>query len=133
MGDDTVSISSVAASTRIDTIIISQFPLLSSAPPTPITKFNGLFGTIVLNATFQVACAPNFFGADCSMSCENRNDSLGHFTCEPVNGTRECLEGYMNVGTNCTDCELRPGCCEEIMQIAVALNSWQLCVFPLVF
>lgn len=105
-------ISSVAARNAIDTITLDPIDL---PPGSPVSApFEGTLERVMFEASLQVTCAPNFFGADCNTPCEHRNDSLGHFTCDPVNGTRICLEGHQNVESNCTECELRPGCCETV-------------------
>lgn len=41
-----------------------------------------------------------------------RDDSLGHFTCDPVTGERVCLDGFRDVEGNCTTCVPSPGCCK---------------------
>lgn len=97
----------------LDNIFINSVSLPPSAPPTLDTAFSGSFGRISVIANFQVVCASGFFGTDCSTTCETRDDSLGHFTCDPVTGERLCLEGYTGVEENCTECEPSPGCCES--------------------
>ena len=97
----------------LDSIFINSVSLPPSDPPTPDTPFVGSFGRIYVVANFQVMCASGFFGADCSATCETRDDGLGHFTCDPVSGGRVCLEGYTGVEGNCTECETSPGCCES--------------------
>ena len=105
--------SSLAASNNLlDLILIDQLSLPPSAPPTLTTEFPGTFG-VVLTATFQVVCAMDFFGPDCTQMCISRDDSLGHFSCDPVTGNRVCLDGYTNVERNCTECEPSPECCES--------------------
>ena len=60
-------------------------------------------------------CDPNFQGPNCNtciqdyypqgicnVFCQPRNDSGGHFTCDPVTGDRVCLPGY--TGSNCAFC-----------------------------
>lgn len=109
---ETADVSTIAAQLLLDLIFINQISLPPSAPPTLVTGFTGGFGAVSLTATFQVVCALNFFGTDCNTMCENRNDSLGHFTCDPVTGERVCLEGYRDVEENCTTCVPSPSCCE---------------------
>jgi hypothetical protein len=105
-------ISTIAAQFLLDLVFIDLISLPPSAPPTLITRFNGSFQSVSFTAMFQVLCAPNFFGEDCNTVCENRNDSLGHFTCDPLTGERVCLEGYSDVEGNCTACVPSSGCCE---------------------
>ena len=45
-------------------------------------------------------CAPNYHPPG-QCFCTPRNDSGGHYTCDPVTGDRICLEGYMDPDTLC--------------------------------
>ena len=45
-------------------------------------------------------CAPNYHPPG-QCFCTPRNDSGGHYTCDPVTGDRICLEGYMDPETFC--------------------------------
>ena len=56
--------------------------------------------TISMTFRFRVMCAANYFSLDCTVFCEGRNDSLGHFTCD-ANGDKVCLNGYTNPATDC--------------------------------
>ena len=58
-------------------------------------EFN--FGHFVLS--FRVTCTENFFGSDCATFCVERDNELGHFTCDSE-GNIVCREGY--TGENCT-------------------------------
>ena len=47
------------------------------------------------------SCAPNYFPpGECF--CTPRDDSSGHYTCDPVTGERICLQGFMDPDTLCT-------------------------------
>ena len=106
-------IGTVASQNLIDLVVIDRLALSPSDPdPTPETTFPGVFGLVSFDATFRVHCAAGFFGRRCAMTCETRDDSLGHFSCDPVTGVRVCLEGYSGVETNCTTCVPSPGCCK---------------------
>ena len=45
-------------------------------------------------------CAPNYHPPG-QCFCTPRNDSGGHYTCDPITGNRICLEGYMDPDTFC--------------------------------
>ena len=48
-------------------------------------------------------CAANYYPeGECDVFCVPRDDSGGHFTCNPVTGERECLGGFTDPETNCT-------------------------------
>ena len=66
-----------------------------STPTNHSGEFN--FGHFVLG--FRVTCTENFFGSDCATFCVERDDELGHFTCDSE-GNIVCREGY--TGENCT-------------------------------
>lgn len=63
---------------------------------------------------FEVNCSSNYYGSHCDVECQERNDSLGHYLCNS-DGSKECLEGYENVETNCIECIAADGCCELII------------------
>ena len=47
-------------------------------------------------------CKVNYYPTNnCSVLCVARNDSEGHYTCDPFTGNRVCLEGYKDASTNC--------------------------------
>ena len=41
----------------------------------------------------SVYCEDKFYGAACDVMCEDRDDSTGHYTCDPKTGDKICLEG----------------------------------------
>ena len=47
-------------------------------------------------------CVPNYYPQGiCVKFCQPRNDFLGHFTCNPVTGEKECLPGFEDPATDC--------------------------------
>ena len=47
-------------------------------------------------------CVPNYYPQGiCVKFCQPRNDALGHFTCNPVTGDKECLPGFEDPTTDC--------------------------------
>ena len=76
-----------------------------SAPDTAPAQYNGVFGFGQLEVGFTVTCEDNYYGPDCDLFCEGRDDAQGHYTCDG-NGARVCLVNYY--GLNCTTfCEER--------------------------
>ena len=48
-------------------------------------------------------CSEGFYGVECLVFCMARDDESGHYYCDSSNGTRICLEGYLEPETNCTE------------------------------
>lgn len=48
-----------------------------------------------------VYCASNFYGPQCDVYCLASDSCDGHFTCDPVDGSRDCLPGW--TGDDCTE------------------------------
>ncbi|CAG5115903.1 unnamed protein product, partial [Candidula unifasciata] len=44
-------------------------------------------------------CGRNYYGHNCSVACMARNDSRGHYSCHPTNGSKICFAGW--IGENC--------------------------------
>lgn len=107
-------VGTVASQRAIDFFTINRRELSPSDPPTPLVSIPTTLQQAVFSASFDVECVQGFFGPDCDMMCESRDDSLGHFTCDPETGLKACLEGYVGVESNCTECKLSPGCCESM-------------------
>ena len=63
------------------------------------TFYNGDERIGEIQLSFRVTCTENFFGSDCATFCVERDDELGHFTCDSE-GNIVCREGY--TGENCT-------------------------------
>ena len=50
-------------------------------------------------------CAPNYYPANiCTVFCQPRDDALGHYTCNPITGAKECLPMYTDPNTDCVNC-----------------------------
>ncbi len=97
--------------TLIDNIILNiSFP--SGPEQSPVANYTGEFGIATLRVGLGVQCRQDFFGEDCNTSCQGRNDSSGHFECDPVDGTPICLDGYRNVSSGCVECAPADGCCK---------------------
>lgn len=94
----------------IDDIYIEIENLTSFSPPTPPEVFTGEGGRAEAEQLqFGVDCDGNWYGPFCDMECHGRDDSGGHYQCNQ-DGVRECLEGYQNLETNCTECAPADGC-----------------------
>ena len=89
----------------VDTFIVHQ--TLSSTSPTRKTTFTGQRQTkpTTLDLSFTVQCDPNFYGARCSVYCQDTNSESGHYTCGS-SGERVCLEGWTNPVQHCLTGEL---------------------------
>ena len=111
----------------IDVVYISSVGIAASAPQSPVMDYGGNLSRASLGLSFQVKCAVNFFGPDCNAACQGRDDALGHFTCDPVNGRTVCLPGYQNLATNCTECVPLDGCCESRSVLVSVSNAvWDI-------
>jgi hypothetical protein len=69
---------------------------LSSVITTADTYFNKLF-----HFAWQVTCADNFYGDDCSTHCIPMDGMGGHYNCSS-NGIKTCLLGWKDPYSNCT-------------------------------
>jgi len=81
------------------------------------TFFSGDEGIGEIQLGFRVTCTENFYGSDCVTFCVERDDDLGHYTCDSE-GNIICREGYGNPSINCT-CMVAEGCCESAITISV--------------
>ena len=70
-----------------------------------LQNYTGEYGYGTLQVSFVATCTEHYFGLDCATFCEERDDELGHFTCDGE-GNKVCLQGYQNPSTNCTECML---------------------------
>jgi hypothetical protein len=70
---------------------------LSSVITTADTYFNKLF-----HFAWQVTCADNFYGDDCSTHCVPMDGVGGHYNCS-LNGTKICLPKWKDPHLNCTN------------------------------
>ncbi|KAK3772768.1 hypothetical protein RRG08_049258 [Elysia crispata] len=55
----------------------------------------------------RVFCSANYYGKDCTIFCEDRDDEQGHFKCDPITGERSCRIGWTG-----DDCLQNPDDCE---------------------
>ena len=54
---------------------------------------------ISLVMTFRVDCKSDYYGPACTTFCQARDDDTnGHFTCDPDDGSRVCLSNYYGPG-----------------------------------
>ena len=93
----------------VDRFFIDVKASVSSGITMP-TFYNGDERISEIQLSFQVTCTENFFGSDCATFCVERDDELGHFTCDKE-GNIVCREGYGNPSINCT-CAVTEGCCK---------------------
>ena len=107
----------------IDLVYVDNVTVAASAPQSPATEVNGSLSRVTLSLSFQVICAVNFFGPDCNSFCIGRDDTLGHFTCDPLTGNRVCLPGYQNLSVDCTECIPLEGCCKFLSGVKLALGD----------
>ena len=56
---------------------------------------------------------PPSLQTDCSVFCNDTDGVDGHYTCDE-NGNKQCLNGYQNSSTNCTECIPAFGCCKKM-------------------
>lgn len=108
----------------IDTIIVHELTLSPDDPLTNSAVYMGVYGLVALEMRFQVSCAINYYGSDCSTICMPVDDSTGHYRCTQ-NGTIECLSGYQNAQSNCTECIPAEGCCKFLPKVvwnAILIN-----------
>ena len=69
------------------------------------------FGSnVTFTVSFSLTCRANFYGSDCTVHCRPADsDELGHYSCLS-DGRIQCLEGYRNETSNCTECVPAEGC-----------------------
>ena len=56
--------------------------------------------TVMVNLSYRLSCIENYYGGDCSVFCEARDDDSGHYTCD-AQGNIVCNDGYQGTDTNC--------------------------------
>ena len=67
---------------------------------------------VFFELNFELECVEGFYGTDCGVMCTPREDDLGHYTCDST-GSIECLDGFTDISTNCTQCLPLEGCCKS--------------------
>ena len=80
----------------------------------------------MIQYSYRIRCALNFFGPDCSRFCVPMDNSTGHFNCT-LNGEKVCLPGYANISRStgsCTECVsgFQNVTCPELGQHNIFLN-----------
>ena len=61
-------------------------------------------------ASFTLRCGGGYHGPNCTVYCKpSDSNELGHYSCHN-NGSIQCLEGYQNETTNCTECAVTEKC-----------------------
>lgn len=95
----------------IDDIFI-ELNLTANNGFSPSQNYTGDFSVATVELSFQVCCAPDYYGLDCSTHCLARDDAEGHYTCNRDTGTFICNDGYMNETSDCTECIPANGCCK---------------------
>nr|XP_042705432.1 delta-like protein 4 isoform X4 [Chrysemys picta bellii] len=63
-----------------------------------------------LRFSYRVICSEHYYGDSCSRLCKRRNDTFGHYVCEP-DGSVACLPGW--TGEYCTEPICLSGCTEQ--------------------
>ena len=99
------------SSELVDTIVLN----ISGTPGDPFSPFEVATGNLTLvelTYAFRIVCLEPFYGPECDTVCFGRDDSSGHFSCSPEDGSIVCLPGYRNETTNCTECDIADGCCK---------------------
>lgn len=84
---------------KIDQVVFNWIlsPSLEWTPTQIGTTQNDV---VTLEARARVFCGTNFYGPTCRDFCVERDDSFGHYTCDP-NGGIICREGYTDTTSNC--------------------------------
>ncbi len=103
-----ITVTDAATSELVDTISET----ITGTPGDPLSSFMVAVGTralVLLTYAFRVTCDMTFFGPECNTVCIGRNESSGHFSCNPEDGSIVCLAGYRNETLNCATVE---GCCK---------------------
>lgn len=61
-------------------------------------------GRSIIKLSYRYRCRQNYYGPMCSLYCVPRDSTLGHYTCDPVTGSRVCGPGWS--GTRCDEGEV---------------------------
>ena len=65
------------------------------------TTYEGEEGIGNITLGFRLMCTEDYYGPNCTTFCVERDDELGHYTCDSE-GNRVCREGYQDPSANCT-------------------------------
>ena len=88
--------------------VIINIDQLGASPPVLIV---GAQDVGMINVSYEVACTENYYGPNCAIFCEERDNEQGHYICDSE-GNIVCRDGYNDTSTNCTECIPADGCCE---------------------
>ncbi|XP_076468740.1 uncharacterized protein LOC143299430 [Babylonia areolata] len=47
-----------------------------------------------MNFKYRAYCEPNYYNSACDKYCRARDDSFGHYSCDPVTGQKQCHPGW---------------------------------------
>ena len=86
----------------VDVFVIDRSVEVGENFSTP-TNHSGVFNFGYFVLSFRVTCTENFYGSDCTTFCMERDDDLGHYTCDSE-GNIVCRERFQDPSTNCTEC-----------------------------
>ncbi|XP_032232460.1 multiple epidermal growth factor-like domains protein 11 [Nematostella vectensis] len=53
--------------------------------------------TSEFRTSFSVQCNKNYYGPECSMKCQQKDNIEGHYTCDEATGRKICLPGWHGV------------------------------------
>ena len=95
----------------VDIFLIKIPTTLSQS--TNATFFMGQKGYGKIALKWRLRCTENHYGSNCATFCMERDDELGHYTCDSE-GDIVCREGYQDPATNCTQCVPAEGCCKLV-------------------
>ena len=76
-----------------------DFEVTITSVPSNIMRVSGIY--YELQFEYQLQCAQNYYGPNCSTQCIPQDDSYGHYDCDSE-GNRYCLPGYTGEESNCT-------------------------------
>ena len=83
---------------------------INNYPNIPAT-YIGEEGIGRITLSLMIRCPEIHYGPDCATFCMERDDELGHYTCDRE-GDIVCREGYQDPSTICTNCVPSEGCCK---------------------
>ena len=105
---------SISGNDLIDRFVI-DFSVTSSSSLSTISTFTGTYGSI-MTVSKTLTCSANYYGSLCSTFCVAQNsDALGHYTCNPNDGSFVCNNGYS--GSDCKTREFYPWCYPRTLSI----------------
>ena len=65
---------------------------------------------VIFTVSFSLNCEEDYYGPNCTIYCRpSDSDELGHYSCLS-NGNIQCLQGFQNEDTNCTECAVSGEC-----------------------